>query len=346
MQPITLVAPYNGVNHFATILAYCKITYERKRLTLLVEINASLDDPISSKRDCKSLASLCFDSGITIEFADEFQYNRQRYKISESILNIPNQAKSNFPILWEEIFSGFGKKVITGDSIGIPVITRNPIANIISVYLECLKASFGIYGSRVKYFFARELCPPLLMPSGPKFGSLISTFNLLQRYYVARRLEIIESNSYSINNFITSKSERRCNDFERVNFLLLTNNQAYNTRILDGLARLAAYRDTFIFIIPHPKAPFCAPVPDNMSIVNTRGICAEIIVDLITYNVKIDPSCITVLASSSALITFARNGTYSCYLIKSHLNPLTSKTDFFRYVRLLNFERLCNKVSR
>ena len=345
MNNLTLILPFNGINHFATILAYCKDAYAAVSLKIIVEINSSIKDKESSKNDCIMLAELCFGEGLIIKFADEDPFCALNTNIYESVLNIPNQARDCFPLYWKYLFSGHEKRSITGDNIGIPVVKRNPVLNVIFVYLEILKSILGIHTPRGNYHFARELCPPLPTVFRRRLGSFDNTLHLLHQYYSTKKQQILEKNIYTINSFISTHDLQKCKMYDRIVFLLLTNRPIYNSRIISRCLKSSTFANSFIFILPHPKAPIRSPLYENMSLVNTRGMCAELLVDLIVKQIKARRSDVTIAGSSSSVLLFAHEGNYRWQIIKSHLRPLFNKDDFFRYIQLLNFESLCLRVS-
>ena len=345
MQSLNLIAPFNGINHFATILTYCKNAYARVYLTILVEINSSIKDKKSAKNDCVLLAELCFGERLTIKFADEHISCVSNINVFESVLNIPNQARDCFPLCWEYLFSGLGNKTITGDNIGVPVVNRNPILNIFFVYFELFKLALGMHTPRLNYYFTRELCPPLPPVFMRKLGSIENTFHLLFLYYHTKKQQVFKKNICKINSFVSPRDLKKCREYGKIVFLLLTNNPIYNLRIMKKSLDFPGFLNSFIFIVPHPKAPCFSPLSESMSIIDTRGICAELLVDFIVKEIKITNCDVTVAGSSSALLLFAHEANYNWQIIKSHLNPLLNKTDFFRYIRILSFERLCLKVS-
>jgi hypothetical protein len=345
MNKLTLVVPFNGINHFAVILAYCSETYTSGFLTLVVEINSLIKDKKASKDDCVMLTELCLGERTLVKFADEDPSYISNTSIVESVLNIPSQARDCFPVCWKYLFSAHGKKTITGDNIGIPVVKRNPVLNIIHVYIEILKSTVSIRTPRRNYHLARELCPPLPPILGRKLGSFENTLYLLRKYYSKKRHNVFEENINTINSFVPLHDFQKSQKYEKITFLLLTNKPTYNSRMMSKCLESPIIASSFIFILPHPKAPSCSPICGNMSLVNTRGICAELLVDLIVKQIRVSSNNVTIAGSSSALLLFAHEGNYRWQIIKSHLKPLLNKDDFFRYIRLLNFEKLCLKVS-
>ena len=320
------------------------VAHAKKYLTLVVEINASISNLQHAKEDCIMLASIALGERTIIVFADEsplFVVNSKPY---ESILNIPDQSKKNFPLCWEQLFSTTSEKAIVGDNIGIPVIKRNPIANMLFIYLEVHKSILGINDPRAKYFFVRELCPPLISCYKGRLGSLSNIIDILRIYHASMNQKYV-TETFNINIFVDKPSIERSRQKDKVTFLLLTNNKLYNERMLRCIERSLSRESNFIFIAPHPKMPCNFPPSANIGIINTRGLCAEILVKLIAEHIEISNSSITIAGSSSALLLFAREGSYNYRIMKNHLRPLTSKSDLFRYFRLLTFERLCRKVS-
>lgn len=344
MNDLVLIAPYNGINHFATVLSCCKKLFPDTTVTMIVEINRSINELEASKNDCQMLSALCMGKRLVIKFADDPSCVFDSKIVSASILNIPHQSRANFPYFWDLMFLGSNRKIIVGDNIGIPVINRNPVLNIFLVYLEFLKNSLGFSNREYEYSFVRELCPPIFACFQMRLGTLSNIVKLLKAFYAAKRREILEENQLSINRIVTEESILKCGKYQKVIFLLLTNNIVYNKRMLNAILRSSFYETYFIYVIPHPKAECAIASSEKIQLVNSRGICAEILISLIAQAIGLKDPNILVMGSSSALLLFAQENMYSYRIIKEHLRPLTNSSDLIRYIRLLGFQSLCRKV--